>query len=55
MLDLCWSAVFASCLGQLEPRAQAGSGEWGDAQLQGLAVALFGFLLLKDLVAAGSI
>lgn len=38
MLDVGWSAMFPSCLGQLEPIAEAGSGEWGDAQPQGLGV-----------------
>lgn len=36
MLDLGWSATFPTCLGQLEPAAETGSGEWEDGQHQGL-------------------
>ena len=38
MLNLGCSAMFPSHLGHLEPTAEAGSGEWGDAYLQGLGV-----------------
>lgn len=51
--------MFPSCLGQLEPVAEAGTVEWGDAQPQGLVVGqssnrLVFFKLEKDLIAAGS-
>ena len=38
MVDLGWFALFPCCLGQLEPTAEAGSGELEDGQHQGLGL-----------------